>query len=305
MPSSRPVHAGTMYLITRRTTRRTFLMKPDEEMTELFWYLLAVLANKHGVKVHSVQCLSTHYHAVITDVRGEAPEFFAGLHRSLAMGIKCLRDWDEEVWNKSQTSRVEILTDEALVNECAYVIANCVEAGIVDRPSRYPGPKTLARDIGRMKKRVKRPKCPWLVNEELWPAEVVLIIEMPASLRERYGDEGAREMIQGAVDERVRSARVRRREKGLGFVGAKRAMRTSHETQSTAKEPLRDRNPTFAVGPGNAELLFIHVALRRAWIKSYAEALERWRGGDREVEFPAGTWKMRVLHGARVAPPPE
>ena len=63
MPA-RPVHAGTTYLITRRTTRRTFLMRPDQKMTELFWYLLGVYTRKHGVIVHCVQCLSTHYHAV-------------------------------------------------------------------------------------------------------------------------------------------------------------------------------------------------------------------------------------------------
>ena len=305
MSGSRPVLPGTKYVITRRTTRRKFLLKPDRKMTELFWYLLAVLAHKHGVKVHCVVCMSTHYHAVITDVRGVAPDFFAGLHRSLAMGIKCNRAWDEEVWNKSQTSRVELTSDEAIVNQCAYVIANPVEAGIVDRPRRYPGAKTLARDIGKMRKKVKRPDCPWLVDDDVWPAELVLVIEMPVSLVERYGEDGAREQIQHAVDEMVADIRRRRRERGLGYVGAKRAMTASHETESTAVEPLRDRNPTFAVVPGNRELFLIHVALRRQWRASYEAALERWRGGDRDVEFPAGTWKMRVVHGARVAPPPE
>ena len=34
------------------------------------------------------------------------------------------------------------------------------------------------------------------------------------------------------------------------------------------------------------------------------EVLARWRAGDRDVVFPAGTYKMRVVHGARCAESP-
>ena len=37
---------------------------------------------------------------------------------------------------------------------------------------------------------------------------------------------------------------------------------------------------------------------------SYAEALEAWRGADRDVIFPAGTWQMREVHRAQRHPPP-
>ncbi|MBZ0118970.1 MAG: hypothetical protein K8H88_18380, partial [Sandaracinaceae bacterium] len=45
------------------------------------------------------------------------------------------------------------------------------------------------------------------------------------------------------------------------------------------------------------------VAELRAWRAAYHEALDAWRKGDREVEFPPHTWLMRELHGARVAEP--
>lgn len=35
----------------------------------------------------------------------------------------------------------------------------------------------------------------------------------------------------------------------------------------------------------------------------YRGSLRQWRDGDRDVEFPAGTYQMRVLHGATVAEP--
>jgi len=38
----------------------------------------------------------------------------------------------------------------------------------------------------------------------------------------------------------------------------------------------------------------------RDFQKRYKEALKRYRAGERDVVFPAGTWKMRVLFNVRV-----
>jgi hypothetical protein len=37
------------------------------------------------------------------------------------------------------------------------------------------------------------------------------------------------------------------------------------------------------------------------FLRSYREAFEAWREGVRDVVFPAGTYLMRVLHGAPCA----
>ena len=41
----------------------------------------------------------------------------------------------------------------------------------------------------------------------------------------------------------------------------------------------------------------------REWEAAYAKADEAFQGGDRDVVFPAGTWKLRVDNGVNVAPP--
>jgi hypothetical protein len=43
---------------------------------------------------------------------------------------------------------------------------------------------------------------------------------------------------------------------------------------------------------------------QRRFFGEYRESLKAWRAGDRDVVFPAGTYQMRVLHGAKVAEPP-
>jgi hypothetical protein len=41
-------------MVTRRTLRRTHLLRPDRDMTALYTYCLAVLAPRYGILVHAV-----------------------------------------------------------------------------------------------------------------------------------------------------------------------------------------------------------------------------------------------------------
>ena len=43
----------------------------------------------------------------------------------------------------------------------------------------------------------------------------------------------------------------------------------------------------------------------RHWNASYGEAMRCWVAGDRHVVFPAGTYRMRVVHSVACAPPPD
>jgi putative transposase len=65
-------------------------------------------------------------------------------------------------------------------------------------------------------------------------------------------------------------------------------------------EPLKDRNPTFAVGRKNQKAFFARVALLRDFRARYRECIECWRAGIRDVVFPAGTWWMNVFHAVAV-----
>jgi len=86
-------------------------------------------AGLHGVLVHAACLISTHCHEVITDVRGEYPDFLETLHRNLALCTKAYRGWPEEVFNKRSTGVHALLTPEAVIESIAYLIANPVEVG--------------------------------------------------------------------------------------------------------------------------------------------------------------------------------
>jgi hypothetical protein len=67
---------------------------------------------------------------------------------------------------------------------------------------------------------------------------------------------------------------------------------------ATTAEPRFGCNPTFAVGRGQGDARRDAIAALRAFRAAYRAALDGWKAGLRDVVFPAGTWLMRVLHGA-------
>jgi hypothetical protein len=69
---SRPQYVvrGQVILADRVSLEHRFLLRPDRQMRELFFYLLQFYAGVHGIRIHAVVLMSTHYHLLFTDVRG-------------------------------------------------------------------------------------------------------------------------------------------------------------------------------------------------------------------------------------------
>ncbi len=307
MSLPRPVIEGKSYLVTRRATRRYFVFRPDENkgMQRIFLYCLAVVAAEHGVVVHAVVLMSDHVHVVLTDVRGVFPDFVRELHRTLANVTKCHRGWPEEVFNKSQTSRVELLTPGALADKIGYTLANPVACFAVRYPADWPGVTTRVDDMGSgVVIRIERPGPYFDPENTRWPDVAELSFALPDALVQAHGsDDGARAAIRAALDRHVEQAHREARRLGKTFLGARRVMRAPITARGTSYEVLGERNPTFAAA-GETESAMRATYERSAFLSGYAEALERWQAGDRDAAFPHGTWWMRVHHHANCAQPP-
>ena len=87
--------------------------------------------------------MSTHSHEIITDARGQYPEFLQTFHHYLGFCTKAYRSWPEEVFNKDSSGAHALLTSEATLEAIAYLIANPVEAGAVRYAKDWPGAHTL------------------------------------------------------------------------------------------------------------------------------------------------------------------
>ncbi len=305
MSRRRIVTAGKVTGNDRRTTRRFHLFTPDEEgmMEEIFWYCLALAASENNIAVYAATLMSSHPHYDVEDRDGRLPLFKRDFHRWLSLSTKAFRDWPEEVFNKSAPGEHEVLTPEALVHDLAYLIANPVSAGAVRSAARWPGAKTLPQDIGVRVIRARRPPFWFKADNDRWPDEVELVLEMPRMLLDEYGSlEAAQRAIADEVEVLEKEAHRKLCAKGQPFEGRRRVLRRKHTDMSKSPEQRGRLNPQHAAG-GNRTAAANAIAARREFNRAYDEALSRWTSGDRDVVFPHGTWWMRVHHGVRCGPP--
>lgn len=296
----RQILAKSTYLITRRTILRHMLLRPDRRMTRMIIYHLAVAAKRHGLQVHAFCAMSTHLHLVVTDVRGNLSEFLQAFHLVVARCTKALRDWDGPVWDKDPTSVVRLETEAAVIEKIAYVLANPVAAGLVRRAHHWPGAKVLVGEIGKAKLCAPRPDVYLNPENEDWPAEATLPISLPPSI-ERSAAGSFRRKVAAELERLEAQAHAQMQEARRTFLGADQACKVSPTARATTPEPKVDRNPTFAVGRSQRDAWQRAVTRVRSFRKAYQAALEQWCAEVRDVVFPAGTWWMRVFHGAVVA----
>jgi len=304
MTAPRRVVPGT-YLITRRTTRRHFLLRPDADgtMAQLYWYATIVYAQLFGLELHVMQMLSDHVHEVFTDPDGLLPVFLERRNRAITLSVKAHRGWPGEVFDGEGPSYQELPTPAALVGKTAYVVANCVAAFLVRTPQRWPGAKVLVNEIGERVVRVERPKYWYDADNPQWPDAVEMKIVMPKQLLQSFGSmDAARAAIQGVVDGLVAEAHAEAKRKGRGFLGHKRVTRVPHTDRASSWEKFGKRRPTF-VAAGDLEVAREKAAEKRTFECEHREALLRWRAGERDVLFPRGTWMMRRYHGVRCRAP--
>ncbi len=305
MTRRRIIEPGVVWALSRRTTRRHFLLNPDEarHMEQAYWYCLAYAAQQHGVSVHAGCLMSTHSHEVVTDVRGELSLFLQSFHRNFALCTKAMRGWPGEVFDKRSTGAHELLTPEATIEAIAYLIANPVEAMAVRYAKDWPGAHTQPRDIGSRLLRIRRPQHYFDPDNPEWPEVIELQLQMPAALQSDYGTGLAQERIAKRVREREHNAWQRSKRTGISFVGPRRVLRQRHTKRARSYEEFGSLNPQFAAR-GHRKAASAAVARLRAFNAQYDRALAAWTSGKRTLLFPPGTWWMRVHHGARCGPAP-
>lgn len=300
MTQPRLVLPGSTVMISRRTLRRHHLFRPDPAIRQFYLYTLALCARQFDVLVHAVVLMSTHEHLIVTDTKGRLPDFLHRLHRLVALGTKALRKWEGPTWDHERPSVVRLLTVEAVLEKLAYVMANPVKAGLVQRARHWPGVMVLPQELGRRTWTLERPKVYFDPNSPQWPDAIELSLAMPPQLRDHYTDRAIRDAVSRELERQELLAEQELKGRNWRVLGAQRVRQLSPYRRARTSEPIRGRNPTFAVGRGQTRLFFEAVAELRAFRLAYRRAFAHWRSGLRNAVFPRGTWGMRRFHGIAV-----
>ncbi len=293
MSNPRRVVPGATKFITRRTTRRFFLLNPDRKriIWNIYWYVTALLAKELGIEIHAVQILSNHMHEVLTDTRGEIARFLQQRNRLFANALKVFLGWDEEVFARGGASCIDLYGTEAILRQIGYTLANAVEAGLAKNPKDWPGVTLAAADIGTRRIRAKRPEHYFDPDNKRWPATAEIDITVPPALEAALGRKSARKRILKTVALAVRAARKSARKAGRLLKSREAIFATKHTTKASASEMHGKRNPTFAAA-GDPEQAACALHDRRTFLAAYREAMKKVREGVTEVLFPRGTWRM-------------
>jgi hypothetical protein len=130
------------------------------------------------------------------------------------------------------------------------------------------------------------------------PGRASLELVVPADLGT---GEQFRQTVCDALAAREEIAAVELAAAGRGFLGVKRVLAQSPFGKPPRAEPRGGLNPRVAGRDKWRRIQALGQLVE--FLQDYRRALETWRRGAAAAVFPAGTYLMRVLHGAPCAAP--
>jgi len=300
MSIARPVYREARLMITKRVHGRVFRLRPSKRVNEIVGYVVAVVAARTGIRLHCIVVMSNHWHVCLTDPGGRVCEFTRDCHAFIARAVNAAHGDFESLWSSEQTSHVACVEPSDLVLKMAYAMANPVEAKLVAHGKNWPGVRICWPARPRM---VARPRGFFRDESEggKWPAVACLEMSRPPGYEELTDDE-LEAMVRAAIDEREERFRLEARRDGKEFLGRRGVMAQSRHARPGRREPRFEMSPRVACR--NKWRRIERLRRDRKWRAAYAQALQHWRNGEREVLFPHGTYQMRVLHGVTCVGPP-
>jgi REP element-mobilizing transposase RayT len=295
----RRIVPGDIHHVTRRCTRREFLLVPDEVTKAILDYCLAEAAKRFGIGLIAWSMMSNHYHAVVHDPKGTLPSFLEHFHKMVAKAFNARYGRWENFWSTEETCVTRLVTDQDVFDAVVYVLANPLAADLVDRYGDWPGSSSFGY-LGGKKTTHRRPKF-YFAEDGVMPEEVTLAATLPGRITKRESRADWTARLRKALAEREKKIREERVAQKRKLVGRKKVLRLEHTDAPKTSAPRRGLRPALACKEPdrrNAELAAL-VDFRAR----YKAARERWSAGDRRAEFPAGTYRLRSL-GVRCAPHP-
>lgn len=299
MSLPRPVIAGRTLMVTRRCAQRQLLLRPSEKVNAVLGYCLAVAAQRYQVAVHGFCFLSNHVHLVLTDQRGQLPEFCRWLFEFTAKALNAHWGRWENLWSAGRPSVVHLVGEADQLDKMVYAITNPVAAGLVSAVHQWPGLVSLPNDAARSLT-FKRPTGFFRQDGPL-PDNVALKLT-PLPLLDDMDDESYRGRLGHAVAEREATIAAARRRRGTRVLGRRAVLKQSHLDKPATPEPRRELNPRVACRDKWARIEALQRL--REFTCAYRSAWHRWRSGDRDVLFPHGTYALRMYAGVCCTGPP-
>jgi hypothetical protein len=281
-------------MITRRTTQRQFLLRPDDETNNAFVYCMAEAAQRFGIDVILPSVLSNHHHLIVFDRHGNIIDFMQQHHKMFAKCQNALRGRSENLWASEPPCLVELVDREAVLAKLLYAAINPVKDGLVERVRHWPGVNGLSALLNDRPMTAKRPRH-FFSKEGEMPALVELRLVIPPELGD--ADE-LRRMLRELVEAAEQRYATQRTHEGKRVMGRRAILRQSWNDSPTSDKKSTGIRPRLAA---RSVWSRVEALCRdRAFLCAYREARLDMIAG-RAATFPPGTYWLRRFAGVSVA----
>ncbi|WP_181234639.1 transposase [Enhygromyxa salina] len=316
----RPIHAEQTVFITCKAVGQSFRFVPTERVTQTLLFALAYTSSKYEISVHEVVYMSNHFHVLLTAHTKCLPDFMGQLNSLAARALNAQRGTTGTNFEKGYNS-VEPQDADKLLEHAVYTLTNPCASDLVTKARHWKGVTTARMRYGdevvvskpkfglwqvkkppeRRKKR-KRPDARTRSKRDrsTIPKMATLRLVRPP-VRPELSDDALRDLVLEQVAARENELELERQQAGKKVLKM-RNVRTQHWATIPGAEELFGVRPTVSAKVPAKRVAAIEA--KKVFEAEYALARRRWLAGERDVEFPAGTWLMWRRHKARCAGAP-
>lgn len=294
MTQPRQLLPGSWYLVTRACINQEFRLNPGARTNRIVRKALNLAMTKTGIRIHAVCFMSNHWHAVISDPEVEVSSFLREVNRTIAKDQNAALETQGYVWDDEKPSIVQLLTEEDVFEQMAYVLVNPTKAGLVRTPFEWPGVISIS-DVAKAATGVSLHVIDQL-EKDVESAEIV--ISRPNIFLHLSDVEFNRRLLD-EVNRRVQAEVVRHNKAGLGFLGARAVLQQSYFDRP--KFPRKSGRLHPCIACWNATLRVNALKALKVFRKAYRIARLAWHRGERDELFPAGTYALRIYLGVTCA----
>lgn len=271
-------------------------------------YCFAYAAQTHGVDLHGLVGMGNHVHETLTDAHAKLPKFCHWAHTHIARGLNSWMRRFGCFWDGTKSYNACLLgvrgevdpvhyAEDAL-DAMVYGALNPVAAGLVRHARDWPGINSVKWHIGEPIT-VERPRFFFAPDGDL-PESVTFSFVKPPGF-EDLDDEAFDRLFRERVRDGELELRREMKAAGRSFAGVETVLKQERLAAPKTDAPRFEIEPQVASNDSTRResMLMLIAAFRYA----YAYAREAWIAGDEEVEFPAGTYKLRLETPARCRGP--
>jgi putative transposase len=254
-----------------------------------------VAAKETGVIIHAVCVMSNHYHILVSVPGTRVAEFYGWVHKYVAKAINASYGRFENLWSSEKASVIVPESGKDLLDKVIYTLSNPVAARLVANGEQWPGVWLYKRSHSRI---VERPEVYFRDDGDM-PESVQLTIKPPSQFR-HLGFEKFEKIVAKKLVEKAEKIAKEMTTLSHSFLGVRGIMQQRPTGKPSSREKRFGINPKVAAK--NKWLRIEALQRNKEFLFQYREALKRWRNGDREVLFPAGTYALRVHSSAKCEP---